>query len=69
MRELIDTFARPEFRGRAQFGWRIGGFEAITTLNYTDSYEDVTVTHRGLFDNRRCSFRNIDLQKDQPRVA
>jgi len=42
IRELIDTFARPEFRGRAQAGWRIGGFEAITTFNYIDSYEDFT---------------------------
>ena len=42
VRELVDTFARPEFRGRAQLGWGIGGFEAITTFNYTDSYEDVT---------------------------
>ncbi len=42
VRELVDTFARPEFRGRAQAGWRIGGFEAITTFNYTDSYEDIT---------------------------
>ncbi len=42
VRELIGTFARPKFRGRAQAGWRIGGFEAITTFNYTDSYEDIT---------------------------
>jgi outer membrane receptor protein involved in Fe transport len=42
-RELIDTFARPEFRGRAQAGWRMGGFEAITTFNYIDSYEDSPV--------------------------
>jgi len=42
IRELADTFARPDLRGRAQVGWRIGGFEAITTLNYTDSYEDIT---------------------------
>ena len=42
VRELIDTYARPEFRGRAQGGWRIGGFELITTFNYIDSYEDIT---------------------------
>jgi iron complex outermembrane receptor protein len=42
VRELVGTFARPEFRGRAQLGWRIGGFEAITTFNYIDSYEDST---------------------------
>ncbi len=42
VRELIGTFARPKFRGRAQAGWRIGGFEAITAFNYTDSYEDIT---------------------------
>ncbi|MEO5722438.1 MAG: TonB-dependent receptor [Chthoniobacterales bacterium] len=42
IRELAGTFARPELRGRAQFGWRLGGFEAVTTLNYTDSYEDIT---------------------------
>ncbi len=42
IRELVGTFARPQFRGRAQFGWRIGGFEAVSTLNYTDSYEDIT---------------------------
>jgi len=40
-REVVGTFARPEFRGRAQAGWRLGGFEAITTLNYIDSYEDL----------------------------
>jgi iron complex outermembrane recepter protein len=40
--ELVDTFARPEFRGRGQVGWRMGGFEAIATLNYIDSYEDST---------------------------
>jgi hypothetical protein len=40
VRELIGTYLRPEFRGRAQLGWRIGGFEAITTFNYIDSYED-----------------------------
>ena len=42
VRQLADTFARPEFRGRAQLGWRLGGFEAVTTFNYIDSYEDVT---------------------------
>jgi outer membrane receptor protein involved in Fe transport len=42
VRELIGTFARPKFRGRAQAGWRIGGFEAIGAFNYTDSYEDIT---------------------------
>ena len=42
VRELAGTFARPAFRGRAQLGWRIGGFEAITTFNYIDSYEDIT---------------------------
>ena len=42
VRELIGTFARPKFRGRAQFGWRMGGFEAITSFNYIHSYEDVT---------------------------
>ena len=42
VRELIGTYARPEFRGRAQLGWRFGGFEAITSFNYIDSYEDVT---------------------------
>ncbi len=41
-RELIGTFVRPSFRGRAQFGWRIGGFEAISTFNYIDSYDDLT---------------------------
>jgi outer membrane receptor protein involved in Fe transport len=40
VRELISTYLRPSFRGRAQAGWRIGGFEAITTLNYIDSYDD-----------------------------
>ena len=42
VRELAGTFARPKFRGRAQAGWRIGGFEAVTSFNYTDSYEDIT---------------------------
>jgi outer membrane receptor protein involved in Fe transport len=41
VRELVGTFARPQLRGRAQLGWRIGGFEAITTFNYIDSYEDL----------------------------
>ena len=42
VRELVGTFARPTFRGRAQVGWRLGGFEVVSTLNYTDSYEDIT---------------------------
>ncbi len=42
IRELVGTYVRPAFRGRARTGWRIGGFEAITTFNYTDSYEDLT---------------------------
>ena len=42
VRELVDTYARPDFRGRLQGGWRMGGFEAIATLNYTDSFEDAT---------------------------
>ena len=42
VRELVDTYARPEFRGRAQGGWRMGGFEFVTTFNYIDSYEDIT---------------------------
>jgi iron complex outermembrane recepter protein len=42
VRELVDTYARPEFRGRAQGGWRLGGFEFVTTLNYIGSYEDIT---------------------------
>ena len=42
VRELIDTFARPELRLRAQAGWRYGGFSFVTTFNYTGSYEDVT---------------------------
>ena len=41
VRELVRTFARPQFRGRAQLGWGIGGFEAITTFNYIDSYLDL----------------------------
>jgi outer membrane receptor protein involved in Fe transport len=41
VRELVGTFARPQFRGRAQAGWRIGGFEAIATFHYIDSYEDL----------------------------
>ena len=41
VRELVGTFARPQLRGRAQVGWRVGGFEAITTFNYIDSYEDL----------------------------
>jgi outer membrane receptor protein involved in Fe transport len=41
VRELVRTFARPQLRGRAQLGWRIGGFEAITTFNYIDSYLDL----------------------------
>ena len=41
IRELAGTFVRPQWRGRAQFAWRIGGFEAITTFNYIDSYEDL----------------------------
>ena len=41
VRELVGTFVRPRWRGRAQLGWRIGGFEAITTFNYIDSYEDL----------------------------
>jgi hypothetical protein len=40
VRELAGTFVRPQWRGRAQLGWRLGGFEAITTFNYIDSYED-----------------------------
>jgi iron complex outermembrane receptor protein len=43
VREMAGTFARPEFRGRAQAGWRIGGFEAVTAFNYIDSYEDITM--------------------------
>ena len=34
-------FRAAAVRGRAQLGWRIGGFEAITTFNYIDSYEDL----------------------------
>jgi iron complex outermembrane receptor protein len=53
-RELIGTFARPKFRGRAQAGWRIGGFEALGTFNYIDSYldstEDRTVDYSTTFD-------------------
>ena len=41
VRELVRTFARPQIRGRALLGWRIGSFEAITTFNYIDSYEDL----------------------------
>jgi iron complex outermembrane recepter protein len=41
VRELVGTFVRPQWRGRVQFGWRIGGFEAITTFHYIDSYEDL----------------------------
>jgi outer membrane receptor protein involved in Fe transport len=54
IRELIGTFARPKFRGRAIAGWRIGGFEALGTFNYTDSYldstEDRTVDYSTTFD-------------------
>jgi outer membrane receptor protein involved in Fe transport len=54
IRELIGTFARPKFRGRAITGWRIGGFEALGTFNYTDSYldstEDRTVDYSTTFD-------------------
>lgn len=40
VRELAGTFNRPQFRCRVSGGWRIAGFEAITTLNYIDSFED-----------------------------
>ncbi|MEO7167342.1 MAG: TonB-dependent receptor [Chthoniobacterales bacterium] len=42
VRELAGTYLRPRVRGRAQLGWRLGGFEAVGTFNYTDSYEDAT---------------------------
>ncbi|CAN5805699.1 TonB-dependent receptor [soil metagenome] len=46
VRELAGTFVRPKFRSRVQLGWRIGGFEAISTFNYIHSYEDVTPGRR-----------------------
>ena len=46
VRELAGTFARPEIRGRAQLGWRYGGFGIFGTFNYIDSYEDVTADRR-----------------------
>jgi iron complex outermembrane recepter protein len=46
VRELAGKWVRPRFRGRAQAGWRLGGFEAITTLNYIHSYEDITADRR-----------------------
>ena len=39
---LAGTYLRPRVRGRAQLGWRLGGFEAVGTFNYTDTYEDAT---------------------------
>lgn len=53
-RDLAGTYLRPRVRGRAQLGWRLGGFEAVTTFNYTDSYEDAvgnrTVDYSTTFD-------------------
>ena len=54
VRELAGTYLRPQVRGRAQLGWRLGGFEAVTTFNYTDSYADAvgnrTVDYSTTFD-------------------
>ena len=46
VRELVDTYVRPEIRGRVQVGWRYAGFGFFTTFNYTDSYLDVTEDRR-----------------------
>ncbi len=54
VRDLAGTYLRPRVRGRAQLGWRLGGFEAVTTFNYTDTYEDAgsarTVDYSTTFD-------------------
>ncbi len=54
VRELAGTYLRPRVRGRAQVGWRLGGFEAVGAFNYTDSYEDAggerTVDYSTTFD-------------------
>lgn len=54
VRDLAGTYLRPRARGRVQLGWRLGGFEAVTTFNYTDSYEDAvgdrTVGYSTTFD-------------------
>lgn len=42
VRELAGDYLRPRVRGRAQVGWGIGGFQALATFNYTDSYRDAT---------------------------
>lgn len=39
-RELVDSYTRPEFRGRFETAWRLGGFEAVAAVNYTDSFDD-----------------------------
>ena len=64
VRELAGTFARRKFRGRAQAGWRIGGFGAITTFNYIDSYEDIT----GGRKCHQCSSRRKPGALDQSLV-
>ena len=69
MRELADTFARPEFRGRAQLGWRLGGFEAITTFNYIDSYEDITVDRRVDYDTTVDLLLEYRFQRTSPGAA
>ncbi len=54
VRDLAGTYLRPRARGRAQLGWRLGGFEAVGTFNYTDSYDDAvgdrTVDYSTTFD-------------------
>jgi iron complex outermembrane receptor protein len=54
VRDLAGSYLRPRLRSRAQVGWQIGGFEAVTTFNYTDSYADAlgdrTVGYSTTFD-------------------
>ena len=68
VRELIGTYARPEFRGRAQVGWRIGGFEAVTTFNYIDSYEDLTGDRTVDYDTTVDVLLEYRFRKAQPQA-
>ena len=54
VRDLAGTYLRPRARVRTQAGWGIGGFDALFTFNYTDTYEDAggerTVDYQTTFD-------------------
>lgn len=68
--DLVNTVANPlRWRGRANFGWTHGAWSANASANYSNSYEDISVTPTVPVDEWLTFDLNVRLTLDDSRMG